>query len=210
MFCRQKKRHNFGLTDRAASQTRQGHGEPSLGVTGHQLTRESSIAGGFLTLVFPLLPILARVALKTLVGWRHTCRNRASCGFPLAAGAAGPARCRQGFEFPAAVVRRQIRGGAKGNGWGEGETFGGEELCSHPSGCSRPVRSRAAAQGSSPAGTVQPRARLLLPGVASFSFGFTPGFAKGGRVPVMADLCMSPNHTKQDKTVFGPSSGHAW
>lgn len=59
LFFHQRKQHNFGLTDGAVPQPRWGHGELSPEVTGHQLARERDISGGFLTLIFPLLPVPA-------------------------------------------------------------------------------------------------------------------------------------------------------
>ena len=155
---------------------------------------------------------------KTFVGWRHTCRNRASCGFPLAVGAACPARCRQGFEFPAAGACRQLRSGAqaKGKRWGEGEAFAREGLGCHPLACSRLIRFRAVARGRAPgwcggsmlAGTTQARARLLLPCAASLCFGFAPGFRRGRESPGdggFMHITESDMRPGQEETVLSPS-----
>lgn len=135
----------FNRWSRAAASP--GHGELSPEVTGHQLAREHDIAGGFLTLVFPLLPIPARVALKLLsVGGTPAGTERAA-GFlspwalptlPDAGRALSSRQLRRAGSFAVGCRQREKDGEKE-------ERLHVEGFGCHPSACSRLVRSRAAA-----------------------------------------------------------------
>lgn len=59
-----------------------------------------------------------------------------------------------------------------------------------------------------PAGTVQARARLLLPRTASVCFGFAPGFRQGREGPGdsgFMHITESDTQSGQEETVLSPS-----
>lgn len=185
MFCHQRKRHDFGLTDGAAPQPRWGHGELSPEVTGHQLARERDTAGGFLTLIFPAHPSASYP--KTFCRLEAHLQEQSALRVSSRRGRCLPCQMQAGFEFPAAGARGQLRSGAqaKGKGWGEGKTFAREGFGCHPLACSRLVRSPAVARAERRGwcgGSAQAHARLLLPHAASLCFGFAPGFRRWQRI----------------------------
>lgn len=109
----EEARHGFGLTDGAGGTARCARRR-----RGHRLAGERGIAGGFLTLFFPLLPVPARVAPSpSAVGGTPAGTGRAA-GFlsPRALQTQAGRRAHRGRGVP----RARVQGGGRGE---EEETF---------------------------------------------------------------------------------------